>query len=432
MISSRRRVVVTGMGVITAAGCDLGTFWQNLVSGTSFTRRLQRFDASAFPSRIGAEVSAEALGALPSLPEEWTHRGRIAQYAGLAARQAIDDARVIESLDPARRVGVSIAAGIAAFDHDEVIGSSADAWAVEPDRFDGPRFAAALRARLKPRAAERRNPGAIPAAIAQDYGFTGPVIAVMTACAGGTQAIGDALRWIRTGVADVVVAGGSDSELSPLGLASFCLLGALTRHNDEPARASRPFDASRDGFVLGEGAGALVLEERERALQRGARIYAEVAGFGSASDAYRATDPHPDGLGAVLAMTRALEAAELEPERVGYINAHGTSTVANDRIETLAIKRQFGLHARRLAVSSTKSMIGHATVAAGAIEAIATALVLQHQVAHPTINLHNADPECDLDYVPNRARAISCEAALSNSFAFGGQTACLALVGHRA
>lgn len=431
MTRGRRRVVVTGMGVISAAGCDLGTFWRNLVSGTSFTRRIERFDVSAYPSQVGGEVPAEMLGALPRLSDHWAHLGRIAQYAGLAARLAIDDARVLESVDPACRVGVSIAAGIASFDHDEVIGSSAGSWAAS-GHFDGPHFAAALRARLKPRSAERRNPGAIPAAIAHEYGFTGPVISVMTACAGGTQAIGDALRWIRTGAADVVVAGGSDSELSPLGLASFCLLGALTRHNDDPPRASRPFDASRDGFVLGEGAGALVLEEREWALRRGARIYAEVAGFGSACDAYRVTDPHPDGLGAVLAMTRALEAAELEPSRVGYINAHGTSTVANDRIETLAIRRLFGSHARQIAISSTKSMIGHATVAAGAIEAVATALVLRHQVAHPTINLHHADPDCDLDYVPNQAREIPCEAALSNSFAFGGQTACLALVGHHA
>lgn len=426
-----RRVVITGMGVVSAAGCDLPSFWQRLVSGPSATRRIERFDVSAFPSQVGGEIRVQDLSALDSLPDEWAHRGRIAHYAGVAARQAIRDADVLNSIEPGRQVGVSIAAGMGGFDHDEVVGSTAAAWSLPDGAFDGPRFAAALRGRLKPRAIERRNPGAIPAAIARQYGLAGPVLCVMTACAGGTQAIGDALRWIRAGTVDVAVAGGTDSELSPLGLASFCLLGALTRRNDDPERASRPFDVSRDGFVLGEGAGALVLEERERALNRGARVYAEVAGFGSACDAYRATDPHPEGTGAVLAMRRALDHAGISPSDIGYINAHGTSTVANDRIETLAIRRLFGWHAQRLLISSTKSIIGHATVAAGAIEAIATALVLHHQVAHPTFNLDAADPACDLDYVPNQSRAIACEAALSNSFASGGQSACLAFARHR-
>jgi len=425
-----RRVVITGMGVVSAAACDVPRFWAGLVTGRSSTRRIRRFDVSAYPSQVGGEVDDAALGSLEPLPEVWTTRGRIARYAALAVRQAIVDADLLTSLGPDRRVGVCIAAGMSGFDHEELIGSSASAWSGPAGDFDAVRFAASLRARLRPDAAERRNPGAIPATIAAEYAFGGPVMAVMTACAGGTQAIGDALRWIRRGAADVVVAGGADSELSPLGLASFCLLGALSRHNDRPEGASRPFDAARDGFVLGEGAGAVVLEERERALRRGARVYAEVAGFGSASDAHRATDPHPDGRGAVLAMRRAIEDAALPLQDVGYINAHGTSTVANDRIETLAIRRVFGAHADRLLVSSTKSMIGHATVAAGAIEAIATALVLQNQVAHPTINYHQPDPGCDLDYVPNDARALACTAALSNSFAFGGQTACLALARH--
>jgi 3-oxoacyl-[acyl-carrier-protein] synthase II len=257
-------------------------------------------------------------------------------------------------------------------------------------------------------------------------------MAVMTACAGGTQAIGDAVRWIRTGRADAVVAGGTDSELYPMGLASFCLLGALSTRNSEPAAASRPFDASRDGFVIGEGAGVLVLEERAHALGRGARIYAEAVGFGAAADAYRATDPHPQGAGAVLAMRRALADAGRDAADVDYINAHGTSTPANDRAESIAIKQVFGDHAPRMAISSTKSMIGHATVAAGALEALVCTLTLRDQVIHPTINYESADPECDLDYVPNRARAATVRLALSNSFAFGGQAACLLLQRHEA
>jgi 3-oxoacyl-[acyl-carrier-protein] synthase II len=257
-------------------------------------------------------------------------------------------------------------------------------------------------------------------------------MAVMTACAGGTQAIGDGMRWIRNGRADVVVAGGSDSELYPMGVASFCLLGALSTRNGDPATASRPFDADRDGFVIGEGAGVLVLEEREQALQRGARIYAEAAGFGSAADAYRITDPHPQGAGAILAMRRALADARADVDDVDYINAHGTSTPANDRAETVAIKQVFGDRARQLPVSSTKSMIGHATVAAGAIEAVVSALTLRDQVIHPTINYETADPDCDLDYVPNHARQSRIRVALSNSFAFGGQAACLVLRRHEA
>jgi 3-oxoacyl-[acyl-carrier-protein] synthase II len=248
----------------------------------------------------------------------------------------------------------------------------------------------------------------------------------MTACSAGTQAIGDAFAWIREGRADVVLAGGSDSEVYPMGLASFCLLGALSTRNAEPERASRPFDASRDGFVLGEGAAFLVLEERGRALRRGAPVLAEVAGFGSACDAYRVTDPHPQGDGAVLAMTKALSGAGIEPSEVGWVNAHGTSTRANDRVEAAALARVFGARLSGLPVSSTKSMIGHLTVAAGAVEAVATILALRDGLVHPTINQETPDPECQLDTVREGARRVMLEAAISNSFAFGGQTACLA------
>jgi 3-oxoacyl-[acyl-carrier-protein] synthase II len=420
MTGNQRRVVVTGMGVISAAGCDASSFWQTLVQGRSAVAPIQRFDAAAYPSRIAAEVNERDL---PALDGAWATRGRIARFAAAASALAIADANVQNS--PAwSSAGVVIAAGMGSYTHDEVFEPSALARASHAE-FNWPAFTGAVRQRLAVNAAERRTPGSIPALVAHQHGLQGPVMAVMTACAGGTQAIGDALRWIRSGRADVVLAGGADSEVYPMGLASFCLLGALSKRNDTPAAASRPFDGERDGFVLGEGAAVLVLEEREHARRRGARIYAEVAGFGSAADAFRVTDPHPDGVGGALAMTRAIGDAGLVPADISYINAHGTSTSANDRIETLAIRRVFGEHAMRVPISSTKSMIGHATVAAGALEAVATVMSLTHQVIHPTINQSVPDPACDLDYVPNHARPARVEAALSNSFAFGGQSACL-------
>ena len=275
--------------------------------------------------------------------------------------------------------------------------------------FDGRSFAEELRRGLLPHAADRQSPGALAARLAHAAGIGGPVLASMTACAGGTQAIGDAFRWVRRGEADVVLAGASDSEIYPMGLASFCLLGALSRRNDEPARASRPFDAERDGFVLGEGAGFVVLEERERALARGASVLAEVAGFGSACDAFRVTDPHPEGLGAVLAMRRALDDAGLSPGDVGYVNAHGTSTPGGDRVEARALGEVFGARLAGVAVSSTKSMIGHLTVAAGAVEAIVTALSLRDGLVHPTLNQESPDPECAIDTVPEGARRVDLQ-----------------------
>jgi 3-oxoacyl-[acyl-carrier-protein] synthase II len=427
MQDDRRRVVVTGMGVCSAAGCDLRTFWDRLVSGTPCVGRIARFDPSSYPSQIAGEIDEAVFRSAGDLPVEWRARGRIARYAAAASAAAIADAGLTDSRVPRRRVGVSMAAGMGSYDHVEIFASCGAARSTAGVDFDWDAFTSTVRALLEPRAAERRTPGSIAALIAHDFGFRGPVMGVMTACAGATQAIGDALGWIRAGRADAVVAGGSDSELYPMGLASFCLLGALSRRNAHPAAASRPFDGGRDGFVMGEGAGVLVLEELGHARARGAPVYAEVAGFGSACDAYRVTDPHPDGTGAVLAMQRALGDARVSADEIGYVNAHGTSTLANDRIETTALKRIFGERAPRVPVSSTKSMIGHATVAAGGIEAIATAMTLRTQVIHPTINQEDPDPQCDLDYVPNRSRQATVDVALSNSFAFGGQTASLVL-----
>lgn len=425
---SRRRVVVTGMGVVSAAGTTLGDFWSTLSAGRSCVRTISRFDASGFPSRIAGEVTGfDEEAALGRFWPAWRDRGRIAQWAMAATLSAVEDAAL--PLDPGsrERTGVVVATGLGTYGHAEVFGPVSASRASRSAPFDGAVFGRELLASVEPLAAERRTPGSVPARVARDLGLLGPVSSVMTACAGGTQALGDAARWIRTGRCDAVLAGASDSELYPMGLASFCLLGALSRRNDEPARASRPFDLDRDGFVIGEGAGVLVLEERERALRRGARIRAEVLGFGGACDAWRATDPHPEGTGALLAMRRALEDAGLGPEAVGYVNAHGTSTLEGDRVEALALSKLLGERLPSVPVSSTKSMLGHLTVAAGSVEAIATVLSLEEQVIPPTLNQETPDPACSLDTVPNAARRARFDVALSNSFAFGGQTAALLL-----
>jgi len=407
-MTERRRAVITGMGVVAPGALDVETLFRRLVAGASSIGPIRRFDASGFPSRIAGEVTDVDSGPY----------GRIASFALAAADQAVTQAQLAGG-----RVGVVVAAGLGSYDHDEAFGPLL----ARPGAWDGADFNELLLQSLKEHSMARRTPGTVSRLVAERFGFTGPVMSVMTACAGGTQAIGDALRWIRNGTVDVAVAGGSDSELYPMGLASFCLLGALSTRNDEPMQASRPFDARRDGFVIGEGAGVLVLEEREHALLRGAPILAEVSGFGAACDAYRVTDPHPDGVGAVLAMRRAISDAGLSPREIDYVNAHGTSTPANDRIETLALKAVLGTRAHEVPISSTKSMIGHLTVAAGAVEAVVTALTLAGQTIHPTINLTEKDPDCDLDYVPGAAREAKVNAALSSSFAFGGQTACLVL-----
>ena len=416
-----RRVVVTGLGVVAPNGQNVTTFRESLEAGRSAVRRIRRFTTSAYPTQIAAEVDDVPC---PSSfdPEKWADLDRIARFALAAAEQAVADARLGD--DAGREhAGVLMAAGFGSYDHEEVF--TACAAGQSNDGFDWAAFRDQFRRTVKPRATERRTPGAVPTLLARHFGFGGPVMAVMTACAAGTQALGDAARWIRAGDADVVIAGGADSEIYPMGLASFCLLRALSRRNDDPEKASRPFSADRDGFVLGEGAGVLVLEELEHARARNATIHAEVLGFGSACDSYRVTDPHPESVGEILAMLRALGQAGVSVDDVDYLNAHGTSTPLNDRIEARAVASLFG--DRRVAVSSTKSMIGHLTVAAGAVEAIATICSLQAQLAHPTINLNDPDPECDVDVVRNESRPMKIQVALSNSFAFGGQCASIAL-----
>jgi 3-oxoacyl-[acyl-carrier-protein] synthase II len=410
------------MGVVAPNGPDVASFRKALAAGRSAVAPIRRFSAGAFPTRIAAEIDdverPASVGAAL-----WNDLERIARFALAASAEAIADARIAKA--SASEVGVLIAAGFGSYDHEEVC--SACAAASDTGTFDWRAFRDQFRKTSKPRALERRTPGSVPTLVARHFGFQGPLMSVMTACAAGTQALGDAARWIRQGDADVVVAGATDSELYPMGLASFCLLHALSRRNDEPQKASRPFSATRDGFVLGEGAGILILEELDHARARGATIHAEVLGFGSSCDSFRVTDPHPEGIGATLSMQRALTQAGLQPSDIDYLNAHGTSTPLNDRIEARAVKQLFGDHASRLAVTSTKSMIGHLTVAAGAVEAIATICSLQDQIAHPTLNLDDPDIECALDFVAHEARPMKIDIALSNSFAFGGQCASIVL-----
>jgi 3-oxoacyl-[acyl-carrier-protein] synthase II len=400
------------MGVLAPGAFDLGAFWGNLSAGRSAVGPIRRFDASAFPARIAAEAAGFRAEDHVEDAASWEALGPIAAFAAAAARAAVADAGLLGGAPDPARAGVLFAAGMGSYGHREVF-LPCSAGRQSTGDFDWDAFHAALRAACGPRSAERRTPGSVAAALARRFGFRGPVMSVMTACSGGTQALGDAARWIRDGRADVVLAGGADSELYPMGVASFFLLGALSTRGGDPASARRPFDAARDGLGSAK-AQALVLVSGSRATPA-AKIRAESLWF--RFDSYR--DRRIRRARRRLAMGRRSRTG-ISAEAVDYINAHGTSTVAR-RIETHAIKRVFGT---RVPVSSTKSMIGHLTVAY-AVEAIATVLTIENRTIPPTINQETPDAECDLDYVPNRARAADVAFALSNSFAFGGQCASL-------
>jgi 3-oxoacyl-[acyl-carrier-protein] synthase II len=403
------RVVITGMGAITPLGNDVETFWRNVVAGRSGVGPITLFDASAMKTRIAAEVKGFD-------PEAWFGRkearrmDRYAQFALAATQQALQDAR----LDPAHvdreRVGVILGTGIG--------GIGALVQGVETLMTRGPD-------RISPFMVPMMLADTAPGLIAIAYGFRGPNMAVVTACASGTNAIGEAMHLIRRGDADVVIAGGAEAAILPVAVAAFNVMGTISTRNEEPERASRPFDRTRDGFVMGEGAGILILERLEHARARGARIYAEVVGYGTSADAYHITAPLENGEGAALAMRRALADAGLSPRDIDYINAHGTSTPLNDKSETQAIKAVFGEAAYDVPISSTKSMIGHLLGAAGAVEAIVCIRAITDGVIPPTINYEHPDPECDLDYVPNVARRRPVRTAMSNSFGFGGHNACV-------
>ncbi len=408
----KRRVVITGVGLVTALGRGSHDCWQALLRGESGVGPITRFDASQFPTRIAAEVKDFD-------PSQYIERKDIKKmdtfihFALAAARYAMDDAGLdrFETAE-SERVGVVIGSGIGGFG------------AIEREHET-----------LLKQGPKRLSPFFIPSTIINlaagqvsiRFGARGPNSAPCTACSSGSHAVGDSYRIIERGEADLMITGGSEAAITPLAIGGFDALKALSTRNDEPAKASRPFDRDRDGFVLGEGAGILILEELEHARARGAAIYAEMAGYGMSGDAYHITAPTPDGNGAARAMQATLRDAGIEPEQVDYINAHGTSTPSNDSTETAAIKVVFGRHAHKLAISSTKSMVGHSLGAAGAIEAAVTALTLRDQIMHPTVNQEFPDPDCDLDYVPNVARRAEIRYALSNSFGFGGTNACLLL-----
>jgi 3-oxoacyl-[acyl-carrier-protein] synthase II len=407
----RRHVAVTGLGAVTPLGNDVPTLWEGLLAGRSGVGPITLFDPSQLEVRIAAEVKDFDPMALFSRREA-RRNDRFTLFALEAARQAVDDAGLQLEGEDGREVGVLIGSAIGG-----ILTLLANYDVLQTS---GPR-------RVSPFMVPMMMPNAASASVAITYGLRGPNLCVASACATGSHAIGEAAEVIRRGHAEVMICGGSDAVIASLALSAFKNMGAVSTRNDEPERASRPFDAGRDGFVMGEGAGVLVLESVEHARQRGARIYCELVGYGATADAYHITAPEETGQGAAWAMERALHDAGLAPEDVDYINAHGTSTILNDRVETLAIRTVFGTHADRLAVSSTKSMIGHLMGAAGAVEAIACIKSLETGWVHPTINHEMPDPKCDLDYVPNQARQLESRVALSNSFGFGGHNGCLIL-----
>ena len=401
---SRRKVVITGLGIISPVGNTVEQAWQNILAGRSGIGKVTRFDASSFASQVAGEV--KDFDVTQYLPAKDARRMDTFIHYGMAAGiDAIRDAGLEAHPANAERIGFSIGSGIGGLPMIEI---TRDEYNVSGVRKISPFFV----------------PGSIINMISGNlsimYGYRGPNIAIVTACSTGTHCIGDAARYIEYGDADIMIAGGAECTVSPLGLGGFCAARALSTRNDDPLTASRPWDKDRDGFVLAEGAGVLVLEEYEHAKARGARIYGELAGFGMSADANHMTAPCEDGAGAALCMTNALRNARVSLEEVNYLNAHGTSTPLGDKAETIAVKRAFGEHAQKLVVNSTKSMTGHLLGAAGGIEAIFSTLAVYHQVSPPTINIFEPGEGCDLDYCAGEARQMKIDVAISNSFGFGG------------
>lgn len=406
---AKRRVVITGLGIVSPVGTGITQAWQNIVDGKSGITRITRFDASLFSSKIAGEVQGFDVGQFLSAKD--ARRMDVFIHYGLAAgMEAIKDAGIEVTEQNAERIGVNIGSGIGGL---PMIENSHNDYLTAGPRKISPFFI----------------PGTIINMISGNlsimYGFKGPNLSMVTACSTATHCIGDSARLIEYGDADIMIAGGSEGSVCALALGGFASARALSTRNDDPATASRPWDKERDGFVMGEGAGVLVLEEYEHAKSRGAKIYAEVAGYGMSADAYHMTAPREDGEGAARCMSNALRNAGLNIDQVDYINAHGTSTPLGDLAETMAMKRCLGEHAMKVKVSSTKSMTGHLLGAAGGVEAIFSALGIYHQIAPPTINIFEQDEACDMDYVPNIARNMKINVAMSNSFGFGGTNATL-------
>lgn len=403
----KRRVVVTGLGVVCPVGNNVPDFWESIKAGRSGVGPITLVNAEDMSVKIAGEVKDFDPG-LRMDAKEAKKMDRFSQFAVYAAQEALADAGLSGKAADPERMGVCLGTGQGGAASIEE--SSARLYERGPGR-------------VPPLTVIKVLPNIGAANVAISLGATGPCQCIVTACAAGTDAIGTGLRWIQEDHADIVFAGGSEACVTRLAVSAFAMIQALSTRNDDPERASRPFDKDRDGFVIGEGCGVLMLEEYERAKARGARIYCELAGFGTTCDAHHLTAPDPEGRGAARAMTLALKDAGMAPEDIDYLNAHGTSTPLNDPIETKAIKRAFGDHARKLLISSTKSMTGHCVGAAGGVEAVATVLALKYQFVPPTINLDNPDPECDLDYVPNKGRSARIRAAMKDSLGFGGQNA---------
>jgi len=404
-----RQVVVTGLGVVSPLGCDLARFWERITKGESGIGPITKFDASGMETRIAGEVRELDLDAFVDRKEQ-RRMDPYAHYAMAAAKMAMADSGLDPSREDPTRAGVIVGSGVGGL------------WTLQTQH-----------KQLLDKGPSRVSPFMIPmmisnmasGLIAIAYNLKGPNYGIVSACASAAHCIGDAIRQIKMGEADIMVAGGAEAAICALGISGFAIMKAMSTRNDEPTKASRPFDLHRDGFVMGEGAAILILEELEHARKRGARIYCEAVEMGATCDAFHMTAPPDDGEGAARAMAAALRRAGIQPEEVDYINAHGTSTPLNDRCETAAIKAVFGEHARRLMVSSTKSMTGHLLGAAGGIESVVCALTIRNGVVPPTINYETPDPACDLDYVPNQAREFPVRVALNNAFGFGGHNACL-------
>ncbi|MFN0199625.1 MAG: beta-ketoacyl-ACP synthase II [Planctomycetaceae bacterium] len=415
----RRRVVVTGMGCITPVGHSVQSMWESLKESRSGIGRITHFDASNYPTKIAAEVKNFNLSNFITDVERFNKAGRNIHFAIAAAMQAVKNSGILESpIDPTK-FGVYLGAGEGQQNFPLFMGIIAKAQ--KGTELDLEVFTRNGLIELDPQSELEQEPNMTAGHLASLFNAQGPNLNCLTACAASSQAIGEATELIRRGDAEVMLTGGAHSMIHPFGVTGFNLLTALSTNNDNPEQASRPFDRDRDGFVLGEGAGMLVLEELESAKKRGATIYGEVLGYGSTADAYRITDIHPEGRGGMACINMALRDARINPEEIDYINAHGTSTMVNDKVETTAIKGALESAAYKVPVSSIKSMMGHLIAAAGSVEAIACLLAIGDDVLPPTINYENPDPNCDLDYVPNTAREQKVRYALSNSFGFGGQ-----------
>ncbi len=407
------------MGCVTPLGNDVATLWRRLLKGESGIGLTTLFDASNFPTKISAEVRDWDVSAVGEDSEKWRHRGRHTRFAVGAAKQAVADSGLADAKFDPTRLGIYLGCGEGQQDFDRF--TQMMVAALDGDQLNIAKFTRIGIEILNPLSELEQEPNMPAGHLAGLFNAQGPNANCLTACAASSQAIGEAVELIRRGDADLMLSGGTHSMIHPFGVTGFNLLTALSTHNAEPTKASRPFDKNRDGFVLGEGAAMLVLEELEHAKARGAPIYGEMTGYGSTADAFRITDTHPEGRGAASCLRMALADAQMNADDIDYINAHGTSTDVNDRVETLAIKNVFGEQAYKIPVSSTKSMMGHLIAAAGVSELIVCLLAIRDNILPPTINYETPDPDCDLDYVPNVAREARCDVAVSNSFGFGGQ-----------